>query len=60
MKDDILKEIPTKAGSGLIFKGLCPEAWTEYPVIIWKDFVEPLKIRPLGMNSIDIVLRMLA
>jgi hypothetical protein len=35
-KEDISKEIPPKAGSGLIFKGLCPEATAEYLVIIGK------------------------
>jgi hypothetical protein len=36
LKDDIPKEIPPKTGSGLIFKGLRPEADAEYPVIIGK------------------------
>jgi hypothetical protein len=35
-KEGISKEIPPRDGSGLIFKGLRPEAYAEYLVIIGK------------------------
>jgi hypothetical protein len=56
-KEDISKEIPPKVGSGLIFKGLRPEAYAKYPAIIGKWFLKPLKIRPPATNPIDILLR---
>jgi len=52
-----LKRDSTKAGSGLIFKGLRLEAIAEYLVIIGKSLLKPLKIRPPAMNPIDILLR---
>jgi len=60
LKEDISKEISPKAGSGLIFKGLRPEATAEYPAIIGKSLFKPLKIRPPAMNPIDILLRISA
>jgi len=36
LNDDISKEIPSKAGSGLIFKGLRPEDHEKYPFNIGK------------------------
>jgi hypothetical protein len=56
-KEDISKEIPPKAGSGLIFKGLRLEANAEYLVIISKYSIKPLKIRPPATIYIDILLR---
>jgi len=56
-KEGISKEIPPKAGSGLIFKGLRPEATAEGPAIIGKSLIEPLKIRPPAINPIDILFR---
>jgi hypothetical protein len=37
-----------------------PESMAEYPVIIMKELIKPLKIRPHAMKPIDIVLRRIA
>ena len=46
---DISKEIPPKAHSGLIFKGLRPEANAEYPAIICQITSQTLKNKTTGI-----------
>jgi len=50
-REDISKELPPKASSGLIFKGLCSEANAECLVIIGKSLLKPLKNKTTGNES---------
>jgi len=57
-KDDISKEIPPKACSGLIFKGLLLKTLGRIHALREKkQHLKPLKIRPHATKPIDIVLR---